>query len=76
MPHCHFFYVSTDVKWKTCSPSYFSSLATVVYCPSVCLCETNFPDEGGHSIAHSIFKTCIQWRKDHLGLFLNKQVVE
>ena len=42
MRHYHFFYVSTDVKWKTCSPSYFSSLVTVVYSLylslSVCLC--------------------------------------
>ena len=67
----HFFYVWTDVKRKTWSPSYFSSLATVVYCPSVCLYETNFPYEGRHSIAHLIFKTCVQRRKDHFGLFLN-----
>ena len=26
MWHYHFFYVSTDMKLKTCSPSYFSSL--------------------------------------------------
>ena len=24
------------------------------------LYETNFPDDGGHSIAHSIFETCVQ----------------
>ena len=36
-----------------------------------CLHETNFPYERGHSIAHSTFKTCVQRRKDYLGLFLN-----
>ena len=46
--------------------SYFSSLATVIYFPSVCLYETNFAYEGGHSIAHSIFKTCVQRRKDQM----------
>ena len=98
MWHYHSFHVLTDVKWKTCSPSYFSSLAMVVYslslclslsislslsfclsfCLSVCLSllcvcfyETNFPYKRGHSIAHSILKTCAQQRKDHLGLFLN-----
>ena len=34
--------------------------AKVVYSPSVCLYETNFPYEGGHSITHLIFKTCVQ----------------
>ena len=24
------------------------------------LYETNFPDDGGHSITHSIFETCVQ----------------
>ena len=43
----------------------------------VCFYETNFPYERGHSIAHSIFKTCAQQRKYHLGLFLNtNHVVE
>ena len=37
---------------------------------SVCLYETNIPHEGGHSIAHSIFKTCAQRRKAHFDLFL------
>ena len=69
--HYHFFYVSTDVKWKTCSSSYFSLLTTVVYSRTVCLHETNFPCEGGHSIAHSILKTCAQQRKGHFGLFLD-----
>ena len=77
MPHYRFFNILRDVKWKSCSPSYFFSLVIVVYFPSVCLYETNFPDEGRHSIAHSIFKTCVQWRKDHFGLFLNhKHVVK
>ena len=48
----YFFYVSADVKGKTHSSSYFSSQATVVYSPSVCLYETNCPYEAGHSIAH------------------------
>ena len=37
MRHYHFFYISTYVKSKTCSPSYFTSLVTVVYSPSICL---------------------------------------
>ena len=41
-----------------------------LYSPSACLHE-KFPYEGGHSIAHSIFRTCVQRRKDHFGLFLN-----
>ena len=44
---------------------------TVVYSTSVCLYETNFPYEGGHFIANSIFKTCVQQMKDHFSLFLN-----
>ena len=76
MRHCHFFYVSTYVKWKTCNPFYFSSLATVIYSLSVCLYETNFPYEEGYSAAHSIFEAFVQQRKDHFGLFLNKHVVE
>ena len=97
MRHDHFYYVLTDVKSKTCGPSYFSSLVTVVYSlyslslslslslsvclyqtsssiyllKPPCLHETNFPYERGHSIAHSTFKTCVQRRKDYLGLFLN-----
>ena len=66
----HFFYVSTDVKWKTCSPSYFSLLAAFVHSPSVCSYGTNSPYEGGHSIAHSI-SVIKNWRKDHFGLFLD-----
>ena len=46
-------------------------------CLSVCFYETYFPYERGHSIAHSIFRTCAQRRKDHLGLFFNtNHVVE
>ena len=45
--------------------------ATVNYSLSICLYETNFPYKGGHSTEHSIFKTCVQHRKDHFGLFLN-----
>ena len=37
-------------------PLFYS--AKVVYSPSVCLYETNFPNEGGHFITHLIFKTC------------------
>ena len=51
----HLFFVLTYVKWKTCTSSYFSLLATVVHSSSVCLYETNFPYERGHSIAHLIF---------------------
>ena len=36
-----------------------------------CLYETNLYYEGGHSIAHSIFKTSVQRRKDHFSLLLN-----
>ena len=37
---------------------------------SLCmLLWTNFPYKGGHSIAHLIFLTCVQWSKDHFGLF-------
>ena len=71
MQHYHFFYVSTDVEGKTCNSSYFFLLATVVYSSSEYLYQTNFPYEGGHSTAHSIFKTCVQQRKDHFTLFLN-----
>ena len=41
------------------------------YSTSVCLYESNFPYEGGHFIAHSIFKTCVHQMKDHFNLFLN-----
>ena len=51
-------------------------LATVFYYPSVCLYETNFPYEGGHSIARLVFKTCVLHRKDHFGSFFNTKVVE
>ena len=61
--HYHFFYVSTNVKWKTCSFYYFFSLAIVVCSPSMFFYETNFPYEGGHSIAHSIFQTCAHFLK-------------
>ena len=71
MRRYHFFYVWTDVKWKTCSSSYFSLLTAVIYPRTVCLHETNFPCEEGHSIAHSILKTCAQRRKGHFGLFLD-----
>ena len=57
------------------SPSYFSSLATFVYSTSVFLYETNFYYEEGHSIAHSIFKTCVQRRKDRFSLFLNTNTI-
>ena len=51
--------------------------ATIVYSHAVSLYETNFPYKGGHSIVHSIFKTCVQRRNDHFGLFLKqKHVVE
>ena len=53
------------------SPSYFSLLTNIVNSPSVCLYEKNFPYKGGHSNAHSIFKTCAQQKKDHFSLFLN-----
>ena len=42
-----------------------------VYSPSIFLYETNFPYKGERSIAYSIFKTCVQRRKDHFGLFLD-----
>ena len=70
MRHCHFFFVSTDAKWKKCSPSYFSLLAQFFILP-LYACMKNFRCEGGHSIAHLIFKTCVQRRKDHFRLFLN-----
>ena len=35
-----------------------SSLLSI-YQP-LCLYETNFPGEGGHSVTHSIFKLCVQ----------------
>ena len=75
MRHCHFFFVSTDAKWKKCSPSYFSLLAQFFILP-LYACMKNFRCEGGHSIAHLIFKTCVQRRKDHFRLFLNTHVVE
>ena len=53
------------------SSSYFSLLATVMYSLHVCLHETNFPCKGGHSIAHSTFKTCVQRTIDYFSLFLN-----
>ena len=56
---------------KNVSPSYFPLLATVVYSYPVCLYETNFPYKRGHSIAHSIFKSCVQQRENHFGLSLN-----
>ena len=65
------FYVSTDVIWKTYSSSYFSSLATAVYFPSLlCLYETNSLQR---RTFHYTFipKTCVPWRKNHFGLFLN-----
>ena len=65
MRHYHFFYVSTNVKWKICNPYYLFSLTIVVSSPSIFLYETNFLYEGGHSIPYSIFKTCVQRRKDH-----------
>ena len=37
----------------------------------LCACMKQIPYEGEHSIKHSIFKTCIQRRKDHFSLFLN-----
>ena len=39
-------------------------------------CMKQIPYEGGHSITHLIFKTCVQQRKDHFSLFLNKVVKE
>ena len=47
-------------EMKNVEPLLLFFLATVTYSPSVCLYETNFSYEGGHSIAHSIFKTCVQ----------------
>ena len=44
---------------KRIAPFLFSSLVTVIYSSSICLYETNFPYEGGHSISHFIFKTCV-----------------
>ena len=50
----------------------------ILHCSlSVCFYETNFTYKRGHSTAHSTFKTYVQHRKDHLGLFLNtNHVVE
>ena len=59
---------------KACSSSYFSSLATVAYSPSICLYGTNFRYEGGHSITHSILKTFLERREDQFGLFLNTNI--
>ena len=37
---------------------------TIIVCsPSMFLHETNFPYDGGHSIANSIFKTCAHFFK-------------
>ena len=63
MQHYHFFYVSTNMKWKTCGFYYFFSLTIVVCSLSMFFYETNFSDEGGHSIARSIFKNCAHFFK-------------
>ena len=61
---------------KKLQSSYVSSLATVVYCPIVSLCETNFPYEGGHVIAHLISKTYAAKERPRRSVFKHKHVVE
>ena len=61
---------------RSCSSSYVSSLATVVYFPIVSLYETNFPYEGGHVIAHLISKTCAAKERPPRFVFKHKHVVE
>ena len=48
---------------KRATPHYFFLLTIVVCSPSMFLCETNFPYEGGRSLAHSIFKTSAHFFK-------------
>ena len=61
---------------KKLQSSYVSSLATVVYSPIVSLCETNFPYEGGHVIAHLISKTYAAKERPRRSVFKHKHVVE
>ena len=48
---------------KDAAPTTSFSLTIVLSSSSMFFYETNFPYEGGHSIAHSIFKTCVHFLK-------------
>ena len=45
---------------KNVQPLLFFFSSNSFHSPCVYLYETSFPYEGGHSIAHLIFKTCVQ----------------
>ena len=74
MWHYHFFYLYSQM-WneKRAAPPTFLCWGKLFTLPlyACILYETIFPYEGGHSIAHLIFKTCAQQRKDHFDLFLD-----